>query len=92
MNKEDNPDYKEILRLLKRKFWIRIGFFIIVLGLLVWVGIQGGGDPCSKCKLQISYLGDKEYDCREMMEEFILPKYIIDSDSVNPLFNITPQE
>jgi len=70
------------------KYWMRITLLVLILCSLIYVGLTTGSDPCTRCKLKIEQLGDKEYTCREVVTELVLPKYItndptLPSDSFN---------
>lgn len=59
------------------KFVVRIIFYIILIALLVVTLLRAGGDPCDRCRLQIDQLGDESYTCREVIETFVLPNYLV---------------
>lgn len=46
-------------------FWIRVLFYLLILGALLWTGYRAGGDPCERCQIEWNGL----HSCREFIDE-----------------------
>ena len=59
------------------RFWIRVLFYLAILGALIYVGYTAGGDPCDRCELEIKegLEHSGQYTCREIINEFVVPLY-----------------
>ena len=60
----------------QRNFYLKLSFYLLVLIGLFWVAYNGAGDPCERCKLKVDALGDQQYTCREVIEEFVVPRFV----------------
>ena len=77
-------EYDELLKLEKRKFWLRAIMLTLILIALIYVGLTAGGDPCIRCKLRVEQWGNEVYDCRQIIKEVIpMQENIINESKYN---------
>lgn len=74
-----------------QRFQIRILFYLLIIGLLIWVGIRAGGNPCEKCKLKVEQQGfNGTYTCYQVMDRFVLPQLGVNRPQDNKIPEDSP--
>lgn len=74
------------------KFWIRIFFYLMILGALLWVGYRAGGDPCERCRLNVEMYSNETITCRDLINFTITPFLNKGKIAESPKLNVSQLE